>query len=39
MRRARDIPAAIINLRIAVAETLGANLDAILRKANNGSEI
>ena len=38
MRRACDIPAAIINLRIAVAETLGANREAILREANIGSE-
>lgn len=34
MRRARDIPSAIISLRIAVAETLGANRDAILLEAN-----
>ncbi len=39
MRRARDIPAAIINLRIAVAETWGANRDTILQEANIGLEI
>jgi len=38
MRRARDIPAAIISLRIAVAETLGANREAILRDTNLTSE-
>lgn len=31
VRRARDIPAAIINLRIAVAESLGANRESLLR--------
>jgi hypothetical protein len=39
MRRARDIPAAIINLRIAVAETLGANREEILIEINIGSGI
>ena len=39
MRRARDIPAAIINLRIAIAETLGANRDAILLEANIRPEV
>ena len=39
MRRARDIPSAIINLHIAVAETLGANRDAILLEANIDPEI
>lgn len=34
MRRARDILAAIINLRITVAETLGTNRDTIHREAN-----
>jgi len=33
MRRALDIPTSIINLRIAVAETLGANRDEILKEA------
>lgn len=32
MRRAHDIPAAIINLRIAVAERLGAKRNTILRE-------
>ena len=39
MRRARDIPVAIINLRIAVAETFGAKRDSILRESNIRSEI
>jgi len=39
MRRARDIPAAIINLRIAIPETLGANTDAILLEANIRPEV
>ena len=39
MRRARDIPSSIIKLRIAVAETMGANRDAILREANIEPEI
>ncbi len=39
MRRARDIPASIINLRISVAESLGANRDAILQEAHIEPEI
>jgi hypothetical protein len=39
MRRAPDILSAINNLRIAVAETLGANRDAILYEASIGSVI
>jgi AraC-like DNA-binding protein len=34
MRRARDIPAGIIKLRIAVAENLGADRGSILQEAN-----
>ncbi len=39
MRRARDIPAPIINLRIAVAETFGANRLALLQEAQIDPEI
>lgn len=39
MRRARDIPAAIIALRIAVAESYGADRLEILREANISSDI
>lgn len=39
MRRARDIPAAIIALRIAVAESFGADRLEILRKANVSADI
>ncbi len=39
MRRARDIPAAIIVLRIAVAESFGADRLEILREANISPDI
>ena len=39
MRRVRDIPAAIIALRIAVAESFGANRLDILREANISLDI
>ncbi len=38
MRRARDIPAAIIALRISVAESFGANRHEILTEANIPAE-
>jgi AraC-like DNA-binding protein len=38
MRRARDIPAAVIALRISVAESFGANRQEILKEANIPSE-
>lgn len=39
MRRAHDIPAAMINLRIVVAESFGANRMKILHKAGIDPEI
>ena len=39
MRRAHDIPAAMINLRIDVAESFGANRMKILQKAGINPEI
>ena len=39
MRRARDIPEAIIALRIAVAESFGANRLEILKEVNISPDI
>lgn len=39
MRRANDIPIAMINLRVSVAESFGADRDAILKEAKMNPEI
>ena len=39
LRRARDIPAAMINIRIGVAENLGANREVMLKEAKIDTDI